>query len=139
MFFSDNDFTKGSKEAFSWIVESFSKGDASKLEPLLSDPLFKSFKEAIEQREADQLSLETNIVSIKSAQIHTVTLMGNQANIIVEYVTDQIKATRSKDDEVIEGDPDTIVTVTDLWTFSRDITSKNPNSILIKTETPSDN
>ena len=135
----DNDFTKGSKEAFSWIVEAFSKGDASNLEPLLSDPLFKSFKEAIEQREADQLSLETNIVSIKSAQIHNVTLMGNQANITVEYVTDQIKATRSKDDEVIEGDPDTIITVTDLWTFSRDITSKNPNWILIKTETPSEN
>ena len=51
--FSDNDFTKGSKEAFSWIVESFSKGDASNLEHLLSDPLFKSFKEAIEQRETD--------------------------------------------------------------------------------------
>ena len=137
--FSDKDFTKGSKEAFSWIVEAFSKGDASKLEPLLSDPLFKSFKEAIEQRETDQLSLETNIVSIKSAQIHNVTLKGNQANIAVEYVSDQIKATRSKDDEVIEGDPDTIVTVTDLWTFSRDITSKNPNWVLVKTETPSEN
>jgi predicted lipid-binding transport protein (Tim44 family) len=121
--FSDKDFTKGSKEAFSWIVEAFSKGDASKLEPLLSDPLFKSFKE----------------VSIKSAQIHNVTLKGNQANIAVEYVSDQIKATRSKDDEVIEGDPDTIVTVTDLWTFSRDITSKNPNWVLVKTETPSEN
>mgnify|MGYP001269689300 FL=1 len=106
---------------------------------MLSDPLFKSFKEAIEQREADQLSLETNIVSIKSAQIHNVTLKGNQANITVEYVTDQIKATRSKDDEVIEGDPDTIITVTDLWTFSRDITSKNPNWVLVKTETPSEN
>ena len=99
--FSDTDFIKGSKEAFSWIVEAFSKGEIPKLEPLLSEPLFKGFKQAIEQREADQLSLETNIVSIKSAQIHNVTVKQDQVNITVEYVTDQIKSTRNAKDEVL--------------------------------------
>ena len=116
--FSDTDFIKGSKEAFSWIVEAFSKGEIPKLEPLLSEPLFKGFKQAIEQREADQLSLETNIVSIKSAQIHNVTVKQDQVNITVEYVTDQIKSTRNAKDEVVDGDPDTIERVTDLWTFN---------------------
>ena len=136
--FSDTDFIKGSKEAFSWIVEAFSKGEISKLEPLLSEPLFNGFKQAIEQREADQLSLETNIVSIKSAQIHNVTVKQDQVNITVEYVTDQIKSTRNAKDEIVDGDPDTIETVTDLWTFNRNIKSKNPNWTLVKTETPSD-
>ena len=136
--FSDTDFIKGSKEAFSWIVEAFSKGEISKLEPLLSGPLFNGFKQAIEQREADQLSLETNIVSIKSAQIHNVTVKQDQVNITVEYVTDQIKSTRNAKDEIVDGDPDTIETVTDLWTFNRNIKSKNPNWTLVKTETPSD-
>ena len=136
--FSDTEFIKGSKEAFSWIVEAFSKGEISKLEPLLSKPLFNGFKQAIEDREADQLSLETNIVSIKSAQIHNVTLKQDQVNITVEYVTDQIKSTRNTNDEVVDGDPDTIETVTDLWTFNRNIKSNNPNWTLVKTETPSD-
>ena len=136
--FSDTEFIKGSKEAFSWIVEAFSKGETSKLEPLLSKPLFNGFKQAIEQREADQLSLETNIVSIKSAQIHDVTLKKDQVNITVEYVTDQIKLTRNAKDEIVDGDPDTIETVTDLWTFNRNIKSKNPNWTLVKTETPSE-
>ena len=136
--FSDTDFINGSKEAFSWIVEAFSKGEVSKLEPLLSEPLFNGFKQAIEQREADQLSLETNIVSIKSAQIHNVTVKQDQVNITVEYVTDQIKSTRNAKDEIVDGDPDTIETVTDLWTFNRNIKSKNPNWTLVKTETPSD-
>ena len=136
--FSDTDFIKGSKEAFSWIVEAFSKGEISKLEPLLSGPLFNGFKQAIEQREADQLSLETNVVSIKSAQIHNVTVKNDQVSITVEYVTDQIKSTRNAKDEIVDGDPDTIETVTDLWTFNRNIKSKNPNWILVKTETPSD-
>ena len=136
--FSDTEFIKGSKEAFSWIVEAFSKGETSKLEPLLSKPLFKGFKQAIEDREADQLSLETNIVSIKSAQIHNVTLKQDQVNITVEYVTDQIKSTRNTNDEIVDGDPDTIETVTDLWTFNRNIKSNNPNWTLVKTETPSD-
>ena len=113
--FSDTDFIKGSKEAFSWIVEAFSKGEISKLEPLLSEALFNGFKQAIEQREADQLSLETNIVSIKSAQIHDVALKQDQVNITVEYVTDQIKSTRDAKDEIVDGDPDTIERVTDLW------------------------
>ena len=136
--FSDTDFIKGSKEAFSWIVEAFSKGEISKLEPLLSGPLFNGFKQAIEQREADQLSLETNVVSIKSAQIHNVTVKNDQVSITVEYVTDQIKSTRNAKDEIVDGDPDTIDTVTDLWTFNRNIKSKNPNWTLVKTETPSD-
>ena len=136
--FSDTEFIKGSKEAFSWIVEAFSKGETSKLEPLLSKPLFNGFKQAIEDREADQLSLETNIVSIKSAQIHNVTLKQDQVNITVEYVTDQIKSTRNTNDEVVDGAPDTIETVTDLWTFNRNIKSNNPNWTLVKTETPSD-
>ena len=136
--FSDTDFIKGSKEAFSWIVAAFSKGEIHKLEPLLSEPLFNGFKQAIEQREADQLSLETNIVSIKSAQIHNVTVKQDQVNITVEYVTDQIKSTRNAKDEVVDGDPDTIERVTDLWTFNRSIKSKNPNWTLVRTETPSD-
>ena len=136
--FSDTDFIKGSKEAFSWIVEAFSKGEISKLEPLLSGPLFNGFKQAIEQREADQLSLETNVVSIKSVQIHNVTVKNDQVSITVEYVTDQIKSTRNAKDEIVDGDPDTIETVTDLWTFNRNIKSKNPNWTLVKTETPSD-
>ena len=136
--FSDTDFIKGSKEAFSWIVEAFSKGEISKLEPLLSGPLFNGFKQAIEQREADQLSLETNVVSIKSAQIHNVAVKNDRVSITVEYVTDQIKSTRNAKDEIVDGDPDTIETVTDLWTFNRNIKSINPNWTLIKTETPSD-
>ena len=136
--FSDTDFIKGSKEAFSWIVEAFSKGEISKLEPLLSEPLFNGFKQAIEQREADQLSLETNVVSIKSAQIHNVSVKHDQVSITVEYVTDQIKSTRNAKDEIVDGDPDTIETVTDLWTFNRNIKSQNPNWTLVKTETPSD-
>ena len=136
--FSDTEFIKGSKEAFSWIVEAFSKGETSKLEPLLSKPLFNGFKQAIQDREADQLSLETNIVSIKSAQIHDVNLKQDQVNITVEYVTDQIKSTRNAKDEIVDGDPDVIESVTDLWTFNRNIKSKNPNWTLVKTETPGD-
>ena len=136
--FSDTDFIQGAKEAFSWIVEAFSKGEVAKLEPLLSGPLFNGFKQAIEQREANQLSLETNVVSIKSAQIHNVTVKNDQVSITVEYVTDQIKSTRNAKDEIVDGDPDTIETVTDLWTFNRNIKSQNPNWTLVKTETPSD-
>ena len=136
--FNDRDFIQGSKQAFQWIVTSFSEGNAEKLNQLLGPALFKSFEAAIEERKADGLTLETNIVSVKSVQIGDVTLNNNLANITVEFVTDQIKITTDTEGAIVDGDPDNIETVTDLWTFSRDITTANPNWLLVRTETPKD-
>ena len=136
--FNDREFVQGSKQAFQWIVSSFSEGNVEKLKQLLGPALFRSFEKAIEERKEGGLSLETNIVSIKSVQINEVVLNENLASITVEFVTDQIKVITNAEGSVVDGDPDTIETVTDLWTFSRDITSTNPNWLLVRTETPED-
>ena len=135
--FNEQEFITGSKSAFSWIVSAFALGNGDDLKPLLSASLFNSFNDAIEKRSNAGEKLETNIVSIKSSQIDNVTLDGNSVSIAVEFVSDQIKVLRGSDDAIIDGDPDIIESLTDLWTFSRNVKSSNPNWILIKTETPS--
>ncbi len=137
--FNEKEFISGSKSAFTWIVSAFADGDAVKLEPLLGSKLFKSFEQAIQERVAAGEKLETNIVSIKSAQIDEVSVEGNTASVTVEFVSDQIKVVRDKEENIIDGDPDTIESLTDLWTFNRDVTSPNPNWILTRTETPAEN
>ena len=137
--FNEKEFISGSRSAFSWIVSAFADGDATKLEPLLGPKLFKSFEQAIQDRFAAGETLETNIVSIKSAQIDEVFVEGNTATVTVEFISDQIKVMRDSKENIVDGDPDTIESLTDLWTFNRDVTSPNPNWILTRTETPRGN
>ena len=137
--FNEKEFISGSRSAFSWIVSGFANGDTTKLEPLLGPKLFKSFEEAIQERMAAGEKLETNIVTIKSAQINKVAVEGNTATVTVEFISDQIKVLRDSEENIIDGDADAIESLTDLWTFNRDITSGNPNWILTRTETPADN
>ena len=136
--FNEKEFISGSRAAFSWIVSAFADGDAMKLEPLLGPKLFKSFEKAINERAAAGEKLETKIVSIKSAQIDEVSVEGNAATVTVEFISDQIKVMRDSEENIVDGDPDTIESLTDLWTFNRDVTSPNPNWILTRTETPTE-
>ena len=136
--FNEKEFISGSRSAFSWIVTGFADGDTNRLEPLLGPKLFKSFKQAILERTNAGEKLETNIITIKSAQINEVVVEGHTATVTVEFISDQIKVLRDSEENIIDGDADTIESLTDLWTFNRDITSTNPNWILTRTETPAD-
>ena len=136
--FNEKEFISGSRSAFSWIVAGFADGDTTRLEPLLGPKLFKSFKQAILERTNAGEKLETNIITIKSAQINEVVVEGHTATVTVEFISDQIKVLRDSEENIIDGDADTIESLTDLWTFNRDITSTNPNWILTRTETPAD-
>ena len=54
----------------------------------------------------------------------------------MKLVTDQVNLTRSADGSVVEGDADKVVEKTDYWTFSRPLGSRNPNWILVATNSP---
>tara|TARA_E500000305_G_scaffold56827_1_gene45334 strand:+ start:698 stop:1369 length:672 start_codon:yes stop_codon:yes gene_type:complete len=134
--FDEIEFLKGARTAFEWVVESFAKGDQEALRPLLADDLMSAFAGAIDAREQAGETQETTISSMRSALISEVHLAGSSARVTVEFITDQVKATRAADGSVVDGDPDKIETVTDLWTFERDISGQDPNWRLVATGVP---
>lgn len=134
--FDDREFLRGAKGAFEWIVAAFARGDRSQLETLLSPSLFESFDEAIGQREKANETLETTISSMKTATIEGVVFDGSLVSITVEFITDQVKVTRDAQGDVVEGDPSKIDTVRDIWVFSRDFRSSDPNWQLAATRDP---
>jgi predicted lipid-binding transport protein (Tim44 family) len=134
--FDDREFLRGAKGAFEWIVAAFARGDRSQLESLLSPSLFESFDEAIGQREKANETLETTISSMKAATIDGVVFDGSLVLITVEFITDQVKVTRDAQGDVVEGDPSKIDTLRDLWVFSRDVRSSDPNWQLAATRDP---
>ena len=136
--FDERQFLQGAKSAFAMIVEAFAKGDVDGLRPLLSRELYGGFASAIEAREKAGEIQETTIVTIRSADVVEASLENSVAKVTVEFVTEQVKVTRSSDGEVIDGDPDRIDILTDIWTFARDIGNRDPNWELVATRVPED-
>jgi predicted lipid-binding transport protein (Tim44 family) len=134
--FDEKVFVSGSRAAFAMIVEAFSRGDRAALRPLLSDSVFEGFSGAIGAREKSGETLETRIERFQDADVVDARLDGSTAFLTVRFVTDQVNVTRDASGAVTEGDAEKAEEVIDLWTFSRDTRSRNPNWVLVETRTP---
>ena len=129
-------FLAGAKIAFEMILTAFAKGDEVKLKPLVSAEVFQHFKDAIQALKAAGRSHETTLVAITDADIAEAHLEGRQARVSVRFHSQQINVTRGPDGAVVEGDPQTVSVITDLWTFVRDLRSRDPNWTLVATSSP---
>jgi predicted lipid-binding transport protein (Tim44 family) len=132
--FDPADFVQGAKVAYEMIVTSFSEGDKKSLKSLLTKDVYAGFAEAIDQRKAKGETMESRFVGIDSAELVEATLKGRIASLTVKFVSQLISATRDKQGNVIDGDPKQIAEITDIWTFERDTTSRDPNWNLSATE-----
>ncbi|HEY7747725.1 MAG TPA: Tim44/TimA family putative adaptor protein [Aestuariivirgaceae bacterium] len=135
--FSPSAFLEGAKTAYEMIVTAFATGDKQTLKPLLSRDVYDGFARAIDQRRQAGEVLDTNFVGINKAQIGMAELVGKKASITVRFTSDQISSKRNKAGDMIEGDPKKIREISDIWTFERDVSSRDPNWTLIATGNPS--
>lgn len=136
--FTADGFLKGAKAAFEIILGAFAQGDAATLKPLLSPDVFTNFKAAMDERQAQGETLDAELVGFVSAEIAQAQMDGRIARVTVRFVTEQVNVLRDAGGEVLEGDPNRVTKVTDIWTFTRDTRSKNPNWLLVATATPDD-
>ena len=132
--FSPKSFTEGAKIAYEMIVESFAKGDKQALRPLLTRDVSDGFSSAIDQRAAAGHSVEQRFVGIDRAELAGIEMKGKRAAITMKFVSEIISATLGRDGSVVEGDPKQIRQITDVWTFERDISSRDPNWKLAATQ-----
>ncbi len=133
--FSKERFLTGAKRAFEIIICAFSQGDTETLENLVSPQLIKKFQEIIEDRRAQGITAETDLIGFEQAEIVNADVdEENNAKITVKFVSEQVNLLRNKDNEVIQGDENFIQNITDIWTFERCLTSVNPNWLLVSTK-----
>ena len=134
--FDPEQFVNGAKQAYEMIVTAFAEGNRKMLKDLLSKDVFDGFVGAINDRESRGEQIDQSFVGINKADLLEAELKGTVANLSVKFVSQLISATRDASGEVVAGDPQRIREVTDIWTFSRDMTSRNPNWRLIATQAP---
>jgi predicted lipid-binding transport protein (Tim44 family) len=135
--FTADSFTAGARGAFEMIVAAYAAGDLGVLKPLLNTEVFERFRAAIEQRRKAGEKLETTLVGIKSAELMEAELADKLATVSVKFVSEQVNVTRDATGKAVEGDPAHVATVTDIWTFQRNVRSRDPNWALIATQSPS--
>jgi predicted lipid-binding transport protein (Tim44 family) len=134
--FAPKSFVEGAKRAYETIVDAFARGDKPALKNLLSRDVLDGFSKAIDQRQASGQVVESRFVGIDNASIRAAQLTDSRAQVTIEFVSEMISATRTGSGDVIEGDPTQIREITDVWTFERDVRSRDPNWKLIATEAP---
>jgi predicted lipid-binding transport protein (Tim44 family) len=131
--FEPKGFVDGAKMAYEMIVLAYADGDRRTLKNLLSREVFDGFVTAISDRETRSEKVQSSFVGIDKADIVSAEAKGTEAFITLRIVSELISATRDKAGEVIDGDPETVAEVKDVWTFSRDTRSSDPNWKLVAT------
>ena len=127
-------FLEGAKAAYRLILESFWKGDLDTLKPHVDAHVFETFASAVEQRRKDQLTLDNRLVTIEQAVISEAAMEKTLAVVTVRFEADIAAVTRNFEGQVIAGSLSDAVQTRDLWTFRRDLASRDPNWLLIETD-----
>jgi predicted lipid-binding transport protein (Tim44 family) len=134
--FSTKTFVDGAKVAYEMVVTAFAQGDRQSLKNLVSRDVYEGFAKAIDDREKAGHILDSRFVGIDKTDLVAADLKGKRASITLRFIAEFISATLNKVGEVIEGDPKQVRQITDVWTFERDTSSRDPNWKLVATDEP---
>ena len=132
--FEGNPFLAGARAAYEMIVNAYAEGDRRTLKNLLSREVYDGFESAITEREKRGEMVESRFISVDNAEITGAELRGRNAQVTVRFSSKLVTATRDKNGKVIDGNAEKVVDVTDIWTFARDVSVRDPNWKLVATE-----
>lgn len=127
-------FLEGAQAAYRMILDAFWKGDRAELADLVDGEAKAAFEQAIAHREAEGLALDNRLITIEKAMIESVDLEGRNAYVSVRFEADIAAVTRDRDGHVVAGSMSDAVATHDIWTFRRDISSRDPNWMLVETD-----
>ena len=131
--FDINFFLQGSQDAFALIVESFAEGDRDTLKPLLGEQVYAAFDQAIAQREKRKEQQMTEIQAISKAMITAARIEDKMVFITVKFTAQETSVTYDENGEIIAGNPNKTSEMHDIWTFGRNIRSKDPSWLVYET------
>jgi predicted lipid-binding transport protein (Tim44 family) len=127
-------FLEGAKAAYRLILESFWKGDLEALRTHVDDHVYETFAAAAEQRTKDGLTIDNRLVNIDQAVIAEASAEPGAAIVTVRFEADIAAVTRNAEGQMVAGSLSDAVQIRDLWTFRRDVSSRDPNWLLIETD-----
>lgn len=128
-------FVEGARGAYEMILMAYEEGDRATLRNLLSPDVYQAFESGIIAREEEGLRVEARFIGVRESKVDEVAFEPdtNIADVTVRFVGELITSVRDADNRVVEGDPNEVRRQSDVWTFSREMGSKDPNWLLTGT------
>lgn len=134
--FETEHFLSGARKAYEMIVTAYAAGDRAALRPLLSNEVYSAFESVMDARDARHEKTTLEFKTFSSVKIVHAELKARNAEITVEFSAQYVSSTSNAANIVVEGDPIHARDVVDHWTFARDTGTKDPNWILVATQSP---
>jgi predicted lipid-binding transport protein (Tim44 family) len=134
--FDPDGFAAGAKTAFELILNAFANGDRDTLRTLCSPEVYRLLDSEMQGRETREETLESTLVRIREAKIIGAKLLGNTAQVTLRIGSEQINVSRDREGHAIQGQHGVVDSVTDIWTFSRNTASNDPNWTLTEIQDP---
>jgi predicted lipid-binding transport protein (Tim44 family) len=133
--FSVHDFSHGARQAYEMIVMAYENGDLDTLREFLSPEVYQPFAEAIEARRAKGYTVQADFVGIREVSLVDAHFdpATSEADVSVRFLGELTSVVRDPEGAVVEGDPKEIKQQRDVWTFTRNMASDNPNWLLTGT------
>ena len=120
------EFLEGAEIAYETILTTFANGDLKKLKSLLTSTMYNNFSGAIEVRNKEKIVSEFTFIGIKESSVEKYEKVKDDLFATVKFIAEVISV-KKKENKIIEGNPDKIKFVTDVWKFTRNINNKSPN------------
>lgn len=122
--FDPHHFLQGAERAFPMIIDAFSKGDKKTLESLLSENLYKDYAKAIDTREKNGETWDSEVVEMTTALISDADISDQIATITVDFETIEKTTVRDKEGNFIDEQDGQSEKSKNCWSFEKDLKSK---------------
>lgn len=132
--FDPASFLEGARSAYAMILEAFWRGDKEELSHLCDADVYQGFASAIDARNAAGEVLENRLVRIDDVSIAAASYEAPVARISVRFAADIAAVTRNAEGVVVAGSLNDAVESRDVWTFSRNLNSPDPDWLLDETD-----
>ena len=124
--FKEETFLKGAQAAYEMIVNAFAAADKKTLKDLTSSEVYKNFVAVLDERKNKKYVNQFTFIGIKKAKIENIDKKDTFYTVKTRFISEIISCVKDKDNNIVEGSPEEIQTVNDVWSFSRDLNSEDP-------------
>ena len=119
-------FLDGARQAYQMIVVAFAAGDRATLQNLLSPAVADSFEAVINAREAEGRTETVEFLHAPRADLETIEVKDDVAHVIVRFLGEFRSRTKGPEGEGVDDRR-----TAELWTFERNLNSRDPNWTLV--------
>lgn len=124
--FEPGAFLQGARQAYQTIVKAFAEGDRATLKPLLAPAVMEGFETAIAEREAAGRTETVEFLQPPRADLENVSVVDDLARAAVRFLAELRNRTKDGAGEAVDDRR-----TAEVWTFERNVKSRNPNWTLI--------